>query len=133
MTGVYSRINRDATGTEQVHKVWDIVTTCIRHNSSYDMIMLSIYMINTRYIPNRKGIYLVYHRVWYIFGIYLAYLIYSGIYQAYASILLVVGAEVVGMTPYRLARPHTASVYENTLVSNTEFRHMVYDRYIPGI
>ena len=23
--------------------------------------------------------------------------------------------------------------YENTLVSNTKFRHMVYDRYIPGI
>ncbi len=44
-----------------------------------------------------------------------------------------VGAEVVGTAPYRLARPHTASVYENTLVSNTEFRHMVYDRYIPGI
>ncbi len=38
---------RNVTGTEQVHKVWDIVTTCIRHSLSYDMIMCSIYLVYT--------------------------------------------------------------------------------------
>jgi hypothetical protein len=99
MTGTY----RNVTGTEQGYTAWDIVTTCIRHTSSYDMIRLSIYMIYTRYILNGKGIYLVY--IWYISGIYMAYLIYRGIYQVYALIIrnlyLEVGAEVVGTAPYR--------------------------------
>jgi hypothetical protein len=67
MTGIYYRINNNVTGTEHVYKVWDIVTTCIRHTSSYDMIMPSIYMIYTKHIPNGKDIYLVY--IWYISGI----------------------------------------------------------------
>ncbi len=33
MTG----LNSNVTGTEQTHKVWDIVTTGIRQMSSYDM------------------------------------------------------------------------------------------------
>ncbi len=45
------------TGTEQVHNVWDIVTTCIRHSLSYDMIIPGIYTIQERYI---SGMYLVY-------------------------------------------------------------------------
>ncbi len=75
------------TGTEQVHKVWDImiVKTCIRYRSAYDIIMPSIYMIYTRYIPNSNGMYLEY--IWYISCIYLAYLSYPGIYQVYALII----------------------------------------------
>ncbi len=47
---VYIRINHIVTGTEIVYKVWDIVTTCIRHSLSYDMIRSSIYLVYTCYI-----------------------------------------------------------------------------------
>jgi hypothetical protein len=82
MTG----INLNVTGTEQVYKVWDIVTTCKRHRLSYDMNMSSIYMIYTRFIyPFGIGVYQVY--IIYISVIYLAYFIYPGICQVYALIL----------------------------------------------
>ncbi len=75
--------------------------------------------------------------IWYISGIYLVYIWHISFILVYTRfmlyICLVVGAEVVGTVPYRLARPHTASVNENTMVSHTEFRHLLYDRYIPSI
>ncbi len=73
------------TGTEIVHKVWDIVTTCIRHSSSYDMILSSIFMIHTTYIPFGNGIYKVY--IWYISVTSHLSPYIPGIYQVYALII----------------------------------------------
>ena len=44
--------NRNVTGTEATHKVLDIVNTVIRHNSSYDMFEMVIYLVYIRYIAS---------------------------------------------------------------------------------
>ena len=43
-------LNRNVTGTEQTHKVWDIVTTGIRQMLSYDQFKTVIYLVYIRYI-----------------------------------------------------------------------------------
>jgi hypothetical protein len=92
---------------------------------------------HTWYIPHIYHSGMVY--IWYLSGMYLVYIWHVSFILVFTRFMLqfylVVRAEVVGTTPYPLALPHIASVswYENTLVSNTKFRHLVYDRYIPGI
>ena len=77
-------IIRNVTRSKLVHKVWDMVTTYIRHTLSYDTIFSFIYLTYTRHIPYEKGICLAH--VWYMSGICLLY--------------LAVGAAVVGTAPY---------------------------------
>ena len=52
MTG----LNRNVTGTEKTHKVWDIVTTGIQQMSSYDTFETVMYQTYTMYIPD------IYHK-----------------------------------------------------------------------
>ncbi len=130
MTG----INRNVTGTdsttEQVYKVWDIITTCIRHRSSTTCIRhRSSYDIF--FFTYMFGIYRTWmDYVWYISGIYMSYFIYLRV----TRITKVARCHRCTKWPC-LLRSHCCSTEqyelsvssnENTLVLNTKFRHMYH-------
>ena len=76
--------NRNVTGTEQTHKVLDIVTTGISPRSSYDIHVIAIYLFYIRYmseiyqvLSNHDDKYVlsydIYHLICHMTGIYLVY------------------------------------------------------------
>ncbi len=74
------------TGTEQTHRVLDIVTKGIRLRSSYDQRMTAIYLFFIRYMSEIYQV-LSYHDDKYILSYDIYHLIchMTGIYLVYAS------------------------------------------------